>query len=512
VLELLPRTVPVLCTTATANDRVVADIIGQLGADLRVIRGPLERESLALDVVRLPSQAERLAWLVGALREVEGCGIVYTLTVRDSNLVAEWLNANGIAAAAYFGAEDSAQKQKIEARLSRNELKAVVATSALGMGYDKPDLAFVIHFQSPGSVIAYYQQVGRAGRAIEQAYGIMLSGEEDRRIQDWFINTAFPPLDVAEAVVTTLGSAHEPLGVAAIERSVNVRRSRLTNMLKQLEVDGAVEREGAKYRRTLRPWTYPTERVDHITAQRRTEQAQMRDYLEGDRCLMQHLRAALDDPEAQPCGRCARCIGRPLLDIGVDPSLARAAVQFLRGHNIDIEPRKRWADNRAIAPDRRVEPGKALSQLGDGGWGALVRQGRADGAFSDELVTALARLVRTWKPEPKPTWVTAVPSLRAPDLVNDFGKRLAAALGLEFRPAVTKRRETDPQKLMDNSAQQAANIDGAFTVAGRIPDGPVLLVDDLVDSRWTLTVIGALLREAGSGPVLPLALAQAAGE
>ncbi len=512
ILDLLPRGVPVLCTTATANDRVIDDVTVQLGGDLLVLRGPLERESLALDVVHLPTQAQRLAWLVDALPQLPGCGIVYTLTVRDATLVSEWLNHNSIAAGAYFGAEESDAKQTIEARLKANDLKAVVATSALGMGYDKPDLAFVIHFQSPGSVIAYYQQVGRAGRALEQAVGVLLTGSEDEQIQDWFINTAFPTRDRAEAAVALLESAGEPLGVAAIEREVNLRRTRLTNMLKQLEVDGAVERVRGKYQRTLRPWSYPAERVEQVTAQRRHEQARMREYLHGDGCLMEHLRRELDDPGAAPCGRCARCVGKPIVDAAPDPEVARRAVTFLRGHDIEIEPRKMWPVGGRIPAELRVEPGKALCAYGDGGWGALVKEQRAEHAFSDELVEALARLARAWRADPRPTWVTAVPSLRHPDAVDSLARRFAARMDLPYRPVVRKVRETEPQSAMDNSAQQFRNVDGAFAVPAPVGDGPVFLVDDIVQSGWTLAVVGASLREAGSGPVLPIVLARSAGD
>lgn len=512
VLDLLPPGVPVLCTTATANDRVVDDIIGQLGDDLVLIRGPLERESLALDVVHLPSQAQRLAWLVDALPKIDGCGIVYTLTVRDAALVAAWLEHNGIAAAAYFGAEESEAKQAIETRLKHNELKVVVATSALSMGYDKPDLSFVVHFQSPGSVVAYYQQVGRAGRAIDRAVGILLAGTEDAQIQDWFINTAFPSQEHAERTVQLLDDADGPVSIRAIEAEVNLRRTRLTNMLKQLEVDGAIEREKASYLRTAQPWSYPGERVESVTALRRAEQARMREYLDGTGCLMEHLRRELDDAGAGPCGRCSRCLGHPIVDIEVDPQLARRALAFMRGNDIDIEPRKQWADLKRIPREAQSEWGKALCQYGDGGWGESVAHQLPAGAIDDDLIDALAGLVRTWRPDPKPTWVTAVPSLRRPELVSSLAARLAEKLGLRYLPAVTKVRESAPQAQMSNTAQQAANVAGAFAVSGAVPDAPVLLVDDVVDSRWTVTTVGTLLREAGSGPVHPIALARRSGE
>jgi ATP-dependent DNA helicase RecQ len=508
VLDLLPDDVPVLCTTATANNRVVDDIVSQLGDDLVLIRGPLERESLALDVVHLPSQAQRLAWLVAALPEIEGSGIIYTLTVRDAALVAGWLEHNGIAAAAYFGAEESEAKQAIESRLKRNDVKAVVATSALSMGYDKPDLGFVVHFQSPGSVVAYYQQVGRAGRALSRAVGILLAGTEDAQIQDWFINSAFPTREHAERTVQLLEEADGPTSIRAIEAEVNLGRTRLTNMLKQLEVDGAIERVKASYVRTAAPWTYPAERVESVTALRRTEQARMREYLDGTGCLMEHLRRELDDPGAEPCGRGARCLGRPILDVPVDTELARRALAYLQGNDIDIEPRKQWSDLSRIAREHQVERGKALCQYGDGGWGERTREQLESGAIGDDLVAAVVALVRAWRPDPRPMWVTAVPSLRRPEVVASLAERVAVALGLSYRPVVRKAYERPSQSEMSNTSQQARNVAGAFEVTGVVPDGPVLLVDDLIDSRWTVTTVGSLLRAAGSGPVLPLALAR----
>ncbi len=511
VIDELPPGVPVLCTTATANDRVVDDVVAQLAAHLFVLRGPLEREALALDVVHLPNQAQRLAWLTDALGRLPGAGIVYTLTVRDCRLVAEWLQQHGIAAAAYFGGEMSDAKQEIEARLQANDLKAVVATSALGMGYDKADLAFVVHYQSPGSAIAYYQQVGRAGRGIDRAVGVLLTGTEDTQIQDWFIDTAFPRQADAEALMALLDASEEPVGLAAIEQHVNLGRTRLTNMLKQLEVDGAIERAGAKYRRTGEPWVYPAERVEQVTRQRRAEQARMHDYLHGDGCLMEHLRRELDDRAAAPCGRCSRCLGRPLVDVGDTTELAREAVRFLRDTDIEIEPRKQWPDLKRIPAERRAEPGRGLAIAGDGGWGRVIADQREAGHFADELVAALASLLRAWRPFPRPAWLTAVPSPRRPELVADLGRRLAVALALEYRPVVAAIREHPPQAEQRNSAQQFRNVDGAFAITGTVLAKPVLLVDDVVDSRWTLTVVAGLLRDAGTGPVFPVCLARAGG-
>ena len=511
VLDLLPAGVPVLGTTATANDRVVADVQTQFGDGLLTLRGPLARSSLVLDTLRMPGQAERLAWLSTVIPTLPGTGIVYCLTVADAARVAGWLTTRGIAAAAYSGETDPGLRVVLEERLLANEVKALVATSALGMGYDKPDLAFVIHYQSPGSPIAYYQQVGRAGRALPDAHGVLLSGYEDRDIQDWFIRTAFPPRDLADAVVDLLAERGEWVRIADIEEAVNIRRGRLTAMLKVLEVEGAVARDGTKYRRTDEPWEYPATRIEHITEQRRAEQRVMADYLASDTCLMELLGRALDDPAATPCGRCARCTGEPI-SVDLDRTVVAEAQEFLRGDPLTVDPRKRDPQNKNIPEDRRLETGRALSYWGDGGWGGLVRDQRAAGAFSDELVDATVRLVRSWGPQPRPAWVTCVPSPRSTDLVPSFASRVAAALRLPFRECVTVARAHAPQSDMANTAQQSRNVAGAFAVTAPVPNGPVLLVDDTVDSRWTLTEVGARLREAGAEAVLPLVLAQAASD
>ncbi len=509
ILDLLPRGVPVLCTTATANDRVVADIVHQLGDDLVVLRGSLDRESLALDVLHLPTQAQRLAWLAQAIPTLPGTGIVYALTVDDARRVADWLACNGIAARAYTGGDPTEHRLEVEEQLQQNDLKCVVATSALGMGYDKPDLAFVIHFQVPGSAIAYYQQVGRAGRSLDRAHAIALVGHEDRQIQDYFINTAYPSRNHAEQVVGLLAEQADWMTVRALEREVNVRHSRLESMLKILEVDGVVERRAGKWRRTLTPWEYPEAQVDAVAAERRREQARMLEYLERPGCLMEFLRRELDDPAAAPCGRCARCVGRSLVNVEIDRELAREAGAFLRGGSLTLDPRKQWPDGKRIPVDQRAEPGRILSRYGNGGWGTVVKEQKVAGAYSDELARALADLISKQSFDPAVEWVTCAPSLRHPDLVPSLAARVAARLGLPFVPVVAKARETRPQKELNNGAQQFANVESAFALTAPLRPSPVLLVDDIVDSGWTLTAVATLLRQNGSGPVHPMLLAQA---
>ncbi len=513
VLDRLPSGVPVLCTTATANERVIEDIRSQLGNDLTVMRGTLDRESLALDVVILPTQAERLAWLATVVPTLPGSGIVYCLSVRDTEIVATWLKCQGILAVDYSSRTDGGERLKVEAAFAANEVKVVVATSALGMGYDKPDVAFVIHYQSPGSPIAYYQQVGRAGRALEHSEGILLAGAEDKGIQDWFIKTAFPLESEVNPVLDLLSKASQPLKSQEILGHVNVRQTLLDRVLKMLEGEGVVERDASGgWRRTARPWVYDRARVERITADRRVEQAAMVAYLNLDGCLMKYLRSQLDDPLAAPCGRCSRCTGRDRL-VQLDRDLVVEAVEYLRSGPITIEPRKWWARPKsgAIPADRRVEQGRGLSIYGDGGWGSDVRSAKYEtGAFPPELVAAAVRLVGGWGPSPAPTWLTWVPSTSS-TLVADAAQSLAAALGIPAIDAVRLVRPGRPQKAMQNSAQQLINVYSAFEVSNVLPTQPVFLIDDIADSRWTLTVIGDLLRAAGSGAVYPFVFAVAEG-
>jgi ATP-dependent DNA helicase RecQ len=511
VLDLLPDGVPVLCCTATANDRVVDDVVGQLGSASRQ-RGPLDRESLALARPRPARQADRLA---GSPRPSDAWPAPASSTASPSPTPSEW--PGGCAPAGVSTRWPTAADAGRGAAASSNACstttsKVVVATSALGMGFDKPDLAFVIHYQAPGSPIAYYQQVGRAGRGLTTSVGVLLRGTEDADIVDHFIRSSFPPADLAQQVIDLLADRAEPVGTTELLAAVNVRPAQLDLLLKSLEVDGAVERTGSAWLRTLRPWTFDHERVESVTALRRAEQAQMDDYLSTDGCRMQLLRRHLDDPDTGPCGICDNCTGVGLA-VELDPAAVAHATEFLRAATLTIEPRKQLADRSRIAADHQLAPGRALAVWSDGGWGELVRQGRqVDGTFDDRLVDAAAALIRErWGPSPAPTWVAAIPSLRRPALVADLARRLADRLGLVFHDVLVKVRDTEPQADMANSVTQYANVRGAFDIVGAVDPGPVLLVDDLVDSRWTLTAVGWKLRHEGAGPVHPFVLADSAG-
>ena len=507
IVKDLPPNLRILATTATANNRVIEDLKEVLGPNLEISRGDLARPSLFLQTIRLPGQAERLAWLAERLPKMQGSGIIYTLTVRDADTVADWLRFRGLEVESYTS--KTSGREKLEQALLDNKVKALVATTALGMGFDKPDLAFVIHYQTPGSVVAYYQQVGRAGRALDAAYGVLLSGWEDTEITDYFIKSAFPTRDEVQRILEVLEANPGGLSSREIESKINVSAGRIkkTIQLLSLESPAPIAKQGTKWQLTAAPLSDDFwERVDRITSLRREEQAQMQKYAGLSSGHMEFLIRALDGKPGNFSPP-----NMPSLPASTDPACVRDVVAFLRGSSLWIEPRRQWPLGKSIDVEHRAEPGRSLCVWGDSGWGNLVRQGKyQDNRFSDQLVNACAVLVREWRPDPFPKWITAVPSLRRPDLVPDFARRLAHALRLPFREALAKKESRPEQKTMENSDKQARNVLGSLAVdKGAILPGPALLVDDMVDSRWTFTVVAWELRRRGSGKIWPLALAQA---
>ena len=517
IVATLPPNLRLLATTATANDRVLADLETVLGPSLEVTRGDLNRPSLVLQTIRLRSQAERLAWLAAQMDVLPGSGIIYTLTVRDAEQVAEWLSTRGWDVEPYTGSTGDG-RPALEQALLDNRVKALAATTALGMGFDKPDLGFVIHYQAPASVVHYYQQVGRAGRALDAAYGVLLSGEEETEITDYFIESAFPSRAEVRRVLDALEASPRGLTVPELMGKVNLPRGRIDNALDLLSIESPapIVRLGPKWQLTAAELSQEFwERAERLSELRREEQAQMQEYVALPSGHMAFLIRALDgDPGGVPPPPI------PLLPTTVDAEVLQDAIAFLRRTSLPIEPRKQWpaggmprmGQRGRIREHVQASPGRALCVWGDAGWGGLVREGKyRNGRFSDELVAACSELVRQWGPEPAPSWITCIPSLRRPNLVPHFAERLATELGLPFHPVLEKTENRPEQKDMANSTYQARNVDGSLAVSAPLPSGAVLLVDDMADSRWTLTVAAWLLRSNGSGEVFPVALALTGG-
>ncbi|TWF84776.1 RecQ-like ATP-dependent DNA helicase [Streptomyces capillispiralis] len=535
--------VPVLATTATANARVTADVAEQLGtggSEALVLRGPLERESLRLGVVRLPDAAHRLAWLAEHLNELEGSGIIYTLTVAAAEEATAFLRQCGFRVASYTGRTENADRLQAETDLLQNRVKALVATSALGMGFDKPDLGFVVHLGSPSSPIAYYQQVGRAGRGVDHADVLLLPGKEDEAVWRYFADTAFPPEAQVRQTLSALADAGRPLSVPALEAVVDLRRTRLETMLKVLDVDGAVKRVKGGWISTGEPWSYDSERYAWVARQRAAEQHAMRDYVSTTGCRMEFLRRQLDDEGAAPCGRCDNCAGA-WTDASVSAEALTGATKELDRPGVEVEPRRMWPTGMPalgidlkgrIPADEQCSTGRALGRLSDIGWGnrlrPLLAENAPDGPVPDDVLQAAVAVLADWARSPggwasndagaaaRPVGVVAVPSLARPELVGSLAQGIAAVGRLPFLGTLTYTGPDGAHAARrSNSAQRLRALSGAFTVSEELAGalarspGPVLLVDDFTDSGWTLAVAARMIRRAGGGAVLPLVLAAA---
>jgi ATP-dependent DNA helicase RecQ len=543
MLAELPTGVPVLATTATANARVTADVAEQLGTgggEALVLRGPLERESLRLGVVQLPDAAHRLAWLAEHLDELPGSGIIYTLTVAAAEEATAFLRQRGYQVAPYTGRTENADRLQAETDLQENRVKALVATSALGMGFDKPDLGFVVHLGSPSSPIAYYQQVGRAGRGVEHADVLLLPGKEDEAIWRYFADTAFPPETQVRETLSALAGAGRPLSVPALEAVVDLRRTRLESMLKVLDVDGAVKRVKGGWISTGEQWAYDSERYAWVARQRAAEQQAMRDYVNTSHCRMEFLRQQLDDEGAAPCGRCDNCAGA-WVDAHVSAETLTGAAKELDRPGVEIEPRRMWPTGMPalgielkgrIPVKEQCSTGRALGRLSDIGWGNRLRPLLAENApdvpVPDDVLRAAVAVLADWArspggwapnvpdPSARPVGVVAVPSMTRPQLVGSLAEGIASIGRLPFLGSLTYSGPGGAHAARrSNSAQRLRGLFGAFTVSEELAaalarsSGPVLLVDDYTDSGWTLAVAARLLRQARSEQVLPLVLAAA---
>ncbi|WEV24974.1 RecQ family ATP-dependent DNA helicase [Streptomyces sp. 71268] len=543
MLADLPPDVPVLATTATANARVTADVAEQLGTgdgstQTLVLRGSLERESLSLGVLNLPDAAHRLAWLADHLDELPGSGIIYTLTVAAADEVTTYLRRSGHNVASYSGKTEDADRRAAEADLLANRVKALVATSALGMGFDKPDLGFVVHLGSPASPIAYYQQVGRAGRGVEHAEVLLLPGREDEAIWRYFASLAFPSEEQVRRTLGVLAAADRPLSLPALEPQVELRRSRLETMLKVLDVDGAVRRVRGGWTSTGQPWAYDAERYAWVARQRAAEQEAMRAYASTTECRMEFLRRQLDDETAQPCGRCDNCSGTRF-SVDVSAAALQTAQGELGRPGVEVEPRRMWPTGLPaigvslkgrIPAGEQAAPGRALGRLSDIGWGnrlrPLLTPQSPDGEVPDDVANAVVTVLADWARGPggwasgapdapsRPIGVVTVASRSRPQLIQSLAERIATVGRMPLLGTVAYRDDrVDTRVPRTNSAQRLRALDGALTVPPALAqalssaDGPVLLVDDYTDTGWTLAVAARLLRQAGAEAAFPLVLA-----
>lgn len=513
IIQQLPTNVPILATTATANDRVVADLRSQLGNNVFVSRGPLTRESLYIQVLNKPDKIERYAWILENIPKLKGSGIIYCLTQRDCDYLADFLKKNGISAAAYYsrsGEDGNNINHEIEENFRNNKLKVIVATIKLGMGYDKGDIAFVIHYQMPQNIVSYYQQIGRAGRNLDRAYIFLLYGKEDEEILNYFIDTAFPTEQETESIVQYIGSK-DGVKESEIISALNIRSARIKKALSFLQNDGFIRKEKSYYYLTPKKFVYNKEHYEMITAIRKHEVEQMKCLAGTQECYSRYIVSCLDDKTAHNCGHCANCLGKEFLPSAVSQKFIHIAEEFVNKLIIPIEPRKMWVNSSVTTASKIAhinQQGFCLSKYGDAGYGELVKQGKhsKEMRFCDQLVGKTVEILRPFIQEHEITHICCVPSLRS-ELVKDFAIRVAEALKLEFED-ILKKTSAQQQKEMENSAHQCANAYQSFFIKENVTvPRNILLIDDIVDSKWTFTVCGYRLMEAGAENIYPFALA-----
>lgn len=517
LIDNFPADVAILGTTATANNRVIVDIKKQLGNDLVVVRGDLIRENLAIQINARQNREERLAWLAQSLSvggDLEnGQGIIYCLTKRDCETVSGFLKRKGISVEAYYSGlkdelgNDLAQKHLQD--FDDGKIRVLVATIKLGMGYDKSDIQFVIHYQLPQNLISYYQQIGRAGRDGKKAYAILFHGNEDEDILNFFIEGAQAKPELLSTIMdfTVNGAKFNEM-----LPKINVQYGKLGDALKYLLVHEYIYKDGPVYRRNINAtFNDETERLKQgeLNVVRYRELAKLKEFLSTENCYMKFVADELDAPDKkEKCGICRNCVGTEIIATSIDDNTINEARAFLKNRHGKIIPRKMWGTGGRIAKDRLMEEGWILSDDYYSEIGQKVKQEKyTEEHFSDELVSLSKNYIQDKVKQNQIDTVMAVPSLRRPDLVPDFARDLAEALSQPYEIAILKTELAAEQKALLNSAQQQENIENSISIDPvKVFDRTILLVDDMVDSKWTFTVITAKLLDAGAKVVFPFAL------
>ena len=519
ILKKMPRGMPILCTTATANKRVMDDISEQIG-DLEVQRGGLMRKSLSLQTKEMLSKEERLSWLCQNLQKLNGTGLIYTRTVRDAEKVSEWLKLNGFNVEAYHSRVKDAFRNTTERReyledlLLNNQIKALVTTNALGMGYDKPDIHFVIHYQLPGSLVSYYQQVGRAGRKINNAFCFAMLGREDRKINEYFIYNAFPEENLINNLLNII-SDYDGISLYNLADKLNVRIGKIEYALKYLSCQSPspIFKDKKFWKKTPVNFYLDKKKINYLMNLRKGELEDMYSYIKEKKCLMQFIGNYLDDIDIEKCGKCQNCKKEELISTEIDENILEKARKFLKNSVEIILPRKQIPNSSIKEYNLKsnktyYKDGRCLSRWDDGVWGTMVKQDKLKGRFREEILYQTIKMIKKWNPNPKPTLITYVPSRSKSDLVSSFCSNLAEQLGINFKHLIYKIKDNQPQKLQNNRFAQYRNLDGVFRINkdSLISDNSIFLIDDVIDSGATLHICSALLFNEGFTDIFPITL------
>ena len=506
LLDAIPKSTAVLALTATANKRVEVDILQQMGVGVQVLRGSMLRSNLHLHVIHVKGDQEKLSYLAEILPYTLGTGIIYTATRPDTEIVAAFLQCQGLAAEYYHAGRDNDVRQEIEQKLMANHYKVVCSTNALGMGIDKRDIRFIIHYHIPGSPIQYYQEIGRAGRDGQVAQCVLLYDPEDLRIQEHFINQAKPASMQYATILSHLEANAGGLGQNEIMRITGFSQTATRIILKDLQDQGFIERDAKKryFAATDRPGQIDFSGYDIIRQQKLRELSDIQRYALHQGCYMTYLTTYLGDSLGSACGACGQCQPTNFFTMQVSESVQEATQRFLEDGYL---PR---IEKRGTTKTPAHEAGWALSSHGTSRIGRLVRACKYEnaGPFPLSLVARAVDVLRTRYPIAEINGVIGIPPTRSGTLVEDFARQVAAGVNREYLPVLVKVRETLEQKYLKNRLQKEDNVKGAFAVqspelvAGRT----ILLIDDIYNSGRMLQEAGRTLIRAGARVVYPLTI------
>ena len=514
LVNILPKDVPVLAVTATATKRVQDDIQEQIGKNMTVLRGDLQRENLRLFVVKVKSENEKKIRIAEFLQHCKGSGLIYTGTRVNTQEYADWLKFVGIDAEMYNASLEGEERIRIEQGLKENRWKAIVATNALGMGIDKPDIRFIIHTQMPQSPIHYYQEIGRAGRDGNSSDVILFYNENvnkdgvpyDKMLPLSFINGAKPKIADYKRVINALKNA--PLGERGVMQELNMKQTPVRTILADLlEQNIAVRNNDNKYEYRFDAPELDTKSFEELRQSKMIDLDAMMGYIETTGSRMDYLRKYLGDAITVSS---ENCDNTNLADY-MPKRYSEAMWLKLRDFKQDYFP------EIAKKKTSKLEPGFALANysLEDGEVGKMVHNCKYEGAgdFPDDIVRRMVRMIQKKMMGNKIDMLLYVPPTESGDLVKNLAVKVGELLGIPVCHNLKKMRPTTAQKIPQNAILKRKNVEDAFDFdSPEILEGKsVLLLDDIYDSGATMNEIAKMLKEKGAATITPVVIAKTVG-
>ena len=514
LVKSLPHDSPVLATTATATEKVAQDIIQQMEGNVMYIRGNLMRENLILNVVRVFSEDDKLAFLARYVPKFQGTGIIYTGTRVNTEVYSNFLNRRGIDAVNYNAGFDPETRRYIEEGLLNNRWKCVVATNALGMGIDKPDLRFIIHTQIPASPIHYYQEIGRAGRDGKKALIILLYNPEDRELPEHFIENSRPPIDNYQRVIDRL--KERTMGIRDLMRKTNLNRTKIEvivgDLVNQSIVNEVVSDRSKKYEYLGVAPQLDTTAFDEFREFKSRELDKIIEYAETDKCRMFYLCDYLEDRDVKVCHKCDNCRGKKWI-YEINAEWQEKVDDFKNNYfpEIDLVP-KSQQDKPLPERKSKLVNGVAFSYYGFSNVGSTIHHCKYEngGDFPDFLLDGVLKVYHSYFKDEKFDLIIYAPPTQSGDLVKNFAEKVSTALEIPLSHGLIKRRDTEPQKVFQNTLLKKDNVKDAFEYKNHaeVKGKNVLLIDDICDSRATIKEIGKLMSKRGVNKIAPLVIAK----